>query len=246
MKKLTALFVLLFIAVTFSAKADKIDDIIAKNIKAHGGEKAMKEMKSSYVEMEMNMMGMAMPMKSWMKGTDKMRVEVSVMGQNTITVQNGKKMWVKAGGKTKELTPEEMAAQETQNLTSNPVANNILLDYKANGFVANYKGTENIEGKTCDVIELVQDTTLTMYWYIDQATGLEAQYSIKMPKMEEGAEEGGFPMPEKIDIVVKEFMTVDGIVIAKTYEMNIGMIMTVTVKKAEFNKPIDDKLFEKP
>ncbi len=245
MKKLTVLFALLFVALTMSATADKVDEILAKSFKAHGGEKAMKEMKTSYIEIDMSVMGMSMPMKTWIKNPDKQKHEINAMGQTTITVKNGNKQWIKMGGEVKELTPEEMAQQEIQDNMQSPVAGNILLDYKANGYSVSYLGTENVDGKDCEKIKLVnKDTTLDMTWYFDKTTGLESKYVIKMPDNPELAAQG---VPSQIEITVKDFMTVDGIVIAKVYEMNLGMyVASMTVKKAEFNKPIDDTLFAQP
>jgi hypothetical protein len=245
MKKITALFALLFVALTISASADKVEDILNKNIKAHGGEKAMKEIKSTYIEMDMGVMGMNVPMKTWMKSPDKSRTEVNAMGQNTITVKNGNKEWMKQGTQVKELTPDEIGQMEFQEKMNSPVASNMFLDYKKNGYSIAYNGSETVDGKDCEKITMInKDSSITMYWYFDKNTGLESKYIIKLP---DAPEENQGQAPSQIEITIKEFMTVDGIVIAKVFETNLGMyVASMTIKKIELNKPIEDSLFAQP
>lgn len=252
MRKMYSIFAIMLFAVlfTYTASADKVDDIIAKNIKAHGGEKAFTDLKDYYVEIEMSVMGMSMPMKSWNKGTEKSRVEASMMGQEMITVKNGDKIWVKAGGQVMELPPDQASQQEMQNFGNNPIASYIFLDYKKNGTKITYIGSENVNGKDCEQLKVELKNGLTMFWFFDKNTGLEAKYKfeIKTPETDEEDEEAAAYMSmmgNTIEVFIKDFMTLDGgIVAAKTIESKMGpMTTTINIKKIDMNISIDDSKF---
>ncbi len=248
MKKMSTVIAMMLFAVlfTYTASADKIDDIIAKNIKAHGGEKSLKEVKSTYAEMEMSVMGMSMPMKVWAQGEEKSRVEMSVMGQSTITVINGNKGWVKMGGQVQELEMDQLEQQKSQNSTNNPIATHFLLDYKAKGITITHDGSEDVNGKDCDVLKVVMPDKSVMSWFIDKKTGLEAKMQIEVEIPEgEDVEEG---MPTSIEVFITDFMTLDGgIIVAKTMETQAqGMPLKINFNKVELNPTIAPSIFEQP
>lgn len=253
MKKITALFVLFLMAFTYSAMADKVDDIIKANLKAHGGEKAYKEMKTMYAEMEVSVMGMSMPMKIWTENPDKMRFEQSAMGQSTIAVANGNKGWMKAGGQVMELPEDQIAKSKEQNPMNDIISNNPFVDYKTKGIVITYAGTEVVNGKNCDILAVKNNESITTKFYIDQSTNLEVKYKVEMPMPEEAEESEDSEEAEMMagtmqpEVFVNEWMTVDGLKVPKTMEMKMGM-MNSTIKfiKVEINKAMDAKLFEKP
>lgn len=253
MKKITALFVLFLMAFTYSAMADKVDDIIKANLKAHGGEKAYKEMKTMYAEMEVSVMGMNMPMKVWSQNPDKMRMEQSAMGQEVIVVNNGKKGWVKMGGNVQELPEEQLAQSKAQNPVNDIISNNPFIDYKAKGINITHVGTEVVNGKNCDILAVKFNEAITLKFFIDQSTNLEVKYKVEMAlpaEAEEGEDSEEAEMMAAMmqpEIFVNEWMTVDGIKVPKTMDMKMGMMnSTIKYNKMEFNKAMDAKLFEKP
>ena len=253
MKKITALFVLFLMAFTYSAMADKVDDIIKANLKAHGGEKAYKEMKTMYAEMEVSVMGMNMPMKLWSQNPDKMRIEQSAMGQEIIVVNNGNKGWMKMGGNVQEIPEEQLAQSKAQNPVNDIISNNPFIDYKAKGIDITHAGTEVVNGKNCDILAVKFNESMTLKFFIDQSTNLELKYKVEMalPAEAEESEDSeeaemmaGMMQPE---MFVNEWMTVDGIKVPKSMDMKMGMMnSTIKYNKMEFNKAIDAKMFEKP
>ena len=253
MKKITALFVLFLMAFTYSSMADKVDDIIKANLKAHGGEKAYKEMKTMYAEMEISVMGMNMPMKLWSQNPDKMRIEQSAMGQEIIVVNNGNKGWMKMGGNVQEIPEEQLAQSKAQNPVNDIISNNPFIDYKAKGIDITHAGTEVVNGKNCDILAVKFNESMTLKFFIDQSTNLELKYKVEMalPAEAEESEDSeeaemmaGMMQPE---MFVNEWMTVDGIKVPKSMDIKLGMMnSTVKYTKMEFNKAIDAKMFEKP
>lgn len=253
MKKITALFVLFLMAFTYSAMADKVDDIIKANLKAHGGEKAYKEMKTMYAEMEVSIMGMNMPMKIWSQNPDKMRVEQSAMGQEIIVVTNGKKGWMKMGGNVQDIPEDKLSQQKTQNPVNDIISNNPFIDYKAKGINITYAGTEVVNGKNCDILAVRYSEAMTLNFFIDQSTNLEVKYKVVMALPTEAEESEDSEEAEMMagtmqpEVFVNEWMTVDGIKVPKTMDMKMGMMnSTIKYNKMEFNKAIDAKMFEKP
>jgi hypothetical protein len=253
MRKFTALFAIMLCAFVYAAQAASVDDIIAQYFKAHGGEAAFRNVKTGYAEMEMNVMGMTMPMKMWTKDKDKVRVEQSMMGQITIAVINGKKGWAKTGGQVVELDSLQLEQQKQQMMSSGAsMLDNLFLDYKAKGIKITKEADENVNGKDCYVLKIIMNPQTELKYFIDKGTGLETKFAIHvdMPKGEDGedAEASGMAaMMSNIEVLVSEFKTFGEVKVPTLMTMSMGgMEVKTAIKVYEMNKAIDDKMFNKP
>ncbi len=249
MKKISLLFAICIMAFTSNAMADKLDDVINANIKAHGGEKVYKDMKTMYAEIDLNVMGMAIPSKVWTQTPDKSRIEQSQSGQQSIIIANGKLCWVLVGGQVQDIPAEQINMVKNQNPFTDIIGNNPLVDYKTKKTPITYAGTEVVNGKNCDILEIKQDSMFSIKWFIDQTTNLEVKYQVVITEPE-GAEENEEAEQMKAmmqpEFFVTEWMTVDAVKIPKLIDMKMGAYSgTMTFKKVELNKPIDAKMFEK-
>jgi len=251
MKKITVLFALFMMAFTYSAMADKLDEVINANIKAHGGEKVYKDMKSMYSEVELSMMGTSIPLKMWTLTPDKSRMEQSQGGQDVIVVTNGNICWVKVAGQVHDIPAEQITMIKNQNPFIEIIGNNPFINYKSKKTPIVYAGTEVVNGKNCDVVEIKQDSMMSMKWFIDQTTNLEVKYQIVInepegAEAEDSEEAASLKETMQPEFYITEWVTADGIKVPKTADMKVqGMSGTMTFKKVEFNKPVDAKLFEK-
>jgi hypothetical protein len=91
--KILSILILIF-AVTY-ANSQTAEMIVSKAINAIGGEKSFKNINSVEYNMTLTGMGQEMPMKFYKKGEDKFRLEMNYMGQEMISVFNGKSGWTK-------------------------------------------------------------------------------------------------------------------------------------------------------
>ncbi len=77
-------FVLLFLG--FVSCQENSEIVLNKNIEVHGGTKNFNELRSAYIGVNVKTMGMEIPIKIFLLRPMTMRTEVSLSGQNLVTV----------------------------------------------------------------------------------------------------------------------------------------------------------------
>ena len=227
-----------FLLVGYFAQAQNVDDIIAKNIKARGGEKNIQDIKTIKSTMKMSMMGMEFPMTVYVKNNESTRIEMEFMGQAMITVVTPTAGWMSQGGTIQDIPAENLADARASTAQQNPL-NNPLVDYKNKGTKITYEGTEKVDGKDAYKLKIVTKDTTELILFIDKETNLEFKSIVKQNMMGQEAE---------MEVVMKDNKYVGNVLIPHLIEMyqagqNMG---TITFDKIEVNIPIDDKLFERP
>lgn len=226
-KLLTAILIL-FVA-SAAVYAESADDIFKKSIAASGGDK-INNLKSSYMEISMSVMGMEMPSKVWKKG-EKFRLEANQMGQDVVVTYNGKKAWAKMAGNVVEMPDDQLA--QTQKQTEPPV--NPLKDIQnQEGVKIEKVGKAKIDGVTTYNIKVTDKEGEVSNFYINSKTYL-------LVKMTGTSERG------PIEVQFKEYKDFDGIKMPTKILVNVGgMSMTTNVKDFKINPDLKDSLFEKP
>lgn len=255
MKKFISLFALLIFAMS-AAYSQSVDEIINANLQARGGAKALTEIKTLSVEMDMSIMGMQMPLKYYVQTPDKSRLEQTQMGQTILVVCNGKSGWVSMQGQVQEIPEEQFGFVNKSNPSIQFLTKNPLIDYKANGFKVTNAGNDVFEGKQCTVLEVDYNDDYIVNIYIDKATNLEVKYEINVPTLAAELENAGDELSEEQamisasmqpEIFITEWAEYDGIKLPKTTQIKMGEItQTVTITSCKINGSLDAKLFSKP
>jgi outer membrane lipoprotein-sorting protein len=233
-KSMILLFALFLIG--SQAKSETVDEIIAKNIKAHGGQEKFENMETYQLEMKMNMMGMSIPSKIFTKKPDKMRMEMSMMGQEIITVINGDKAWLSQGGSVMELPEDQMAQVKDQMEGQSNFFENQFINYKEKGMDITLQGTEELDGKNYFKLLIVDEDNSNITMFIDTETYLEYKMIANQQTM------GG---ETEMEIYMKNNKWVNGILIAHKIEMKSGgePAGEIILENFKINEPIDDSIF---
>ncbi len=231
-KSMILLFALFLIG--SQANSETVDEIIAKNIKAHGGQDKFENMQSYQMDMKMNVMGMSIPTKMFMKNPDKMRMEMSMMGQNIITVLNGDNAWVSQAGTVQELPPEQIDQVKQQMEGQSNFFENQFINYKEKGIDIELQGTEEIEGKNYFKLLIKDETDVIMY--INTETYLEYKMIMNQQAMGNTTE---------MEVYLKNNKWVSGLLFPHKIEMYsdgepAGEILLENIK---INEQIDDSMF---
>src|SRR6266446_694644 len=123
-----------------------VDELIAKNIEAHGGLEKIKAVQSIRMTGKMTMgQGMEAPMVLEMKRPKAMRMEFTVQGMTVIQAYDGKTGWaVKPFGGKKD--PEPMNSEDLQEADENADIDGPLVDYKSKGYTVELIDKEKVEG----------------------------------------------------------------------------------------------------
>src|SRR5688500_7691439 len=106
---------LLVVSILFSlsnvSRADDVDELINKNIQAHGGMEKLKAMKSVKMSGKMSMAGgLEAPFTFQKKRPDKIKIEFVLQGLTGIQAYDGSTAWTLmpfAGSKDPQKMPEE-------------------------------------------------------------------------------------------------------------------------------------------
>ena len=226
----------LFVACTglVAAHAQTVDEIINKNIEAMGGKSNIDKIKSVYYENSMEAMGNSGPSTLTILNGKGYRLEFEINGQKMVQVYTADKGgWAinPFGGGT---DPQPMPEDQYKGGKDQIDIGGPLYNYAAKGNKVELLGKEDSAYK---IKETNKDNVVTTY-YIDPTT-----YYIKK------AVQTGSMMGQDVEITrtPSNYKKTDfGVVIPYTIDISFGgqFSLTTTVKKVEFNKDVDPKIFE--
>jgi len=235
------LFVLLTAIVLFSSVqvfAQTADELINKNIQAHGGLDKMKAMKSIKMTGKINLgQGMEAPFVYEKKRPDKIRIEFLIQGMNNIQAFDGTTAWAQApisGSKD----PQKMNAEDTQDMIEQADFDGPLVDYKAKGNSVEYIGKEDVEGTSAHKIKVTLKNGQVRYLFVDPDSGLELKSTAVIKR--EGVE-------ASVDTFFGDYKEVNGLIFPFSVEQKVKDHSTqFMVEKVEVDANLDDSLFQMP
>jgi outer membrane lipoprotein-sorting protein len=218
-----------------AVQAQTADDIINKHIEAVGGKDKLSQVNSVYMESTISAMGNDGPSTINIVNGKGFRLESEINGQKIIQVYTDKSGWAVnpfAGGTDAQPMPnDQYKAGRDQIDVGGP-----LFNYASKGSKVELLGQEDSAYK----IKLTSKDSVVTTFYIDPAT-----YYIK--KSVQTLNMMGQDM--EVTRTSSDFRKTDfGIVNPYTVDISYGgqFSITSTLKKIEFNKTIDPKIFDMP
>lgn len=236
--------ILLAFSFALALRAQTVDEIIDKSIKAYGGVDAYSKLNTIYTESLMNvkMAGMEVPMKTWTKkngNITKIRLETQAMGQSMIMGFDGTKYWLNMGAGGQEV-PDNMIDQIKGQI--NQGAGNVLhplLDYKKSGLTAELQGKVEIDGKSLYKIRISKAKGEPTFYYLDAISYFIYRVDVI---------QSGQGQTMEVTSIMKENQKINGVIMPKFIESSVGgqVAVELTIQKVEINQPIDDSMFIMP
>lgn len=225
-----------FMGAAGTAAAQSVDEIVAKNAKAKGGDK-WKSIQSMRLTARINIQGMELPMTIVSKRPNLMRQDMTFQGVSIVQAYDGTTAWM-INPMTGSDAATEVPAAVADSLKEQADFDGPLLDYKAKGHTVELVGNEDLNGKKVHHLKLTRKDGKATHFYIDTETGVEA-------KVVSEADLGTGPM--KIETELDNYQAVDGILVPMTIRQNAatGPVL-ITVDKVEFNVSVDDATFRMP
>lgn len=230
------LFGLALLFAASDARAQTIDDIIAKNIKAKGGLEKLKGTNSVRMTGTATVQGTRVPVMTVSKRPNLMRNEMEMAGQKLIQAFDGTSMWMSMPG----MAPQEVPpGPQTDILKRNSQFDPVFIDYKEKGHKIDYKGKETDAGKEVHHLVVTTKDGPVAHYYIDAATGLETK---TVMDIDDPAMKG------KLETRMSDYRNVEGRMIpfSMMQVMNGTTVAEMKFEKVEFNVPLDDALFKMP
>jgi len=233
---------LLAVAVCFAlpASAQTVDEIIAKNIQAHGGEAKVRAVKTLRMTGKMEVgPGMEAPMIVSFERPEMVRMEFSLQGMTAIQAYDGKSGWSVMPFVGKK-DPEPMADDDLKEIQNQADLDGPLMDYKAKGNTVEYLGKEKVEGSDAYKLKITRKNGTIETTYIDADSGLEVKTITKA--MIRGNE-------TEIVTTFSDFRDVQGIIMPFAIESaatGSTQKQRVTVEKVEINPEMSESQFHMP
>jgi len=231
-------FVVLLFSVALSAQT--VDELIAKNIQAHGGLAKLKALQSIRVTGDVDIGGMQAGFTQVFKRPMKTRADISVQGMSMVQAYDGQTGWqiVPFTGKK---DPELMTADDLKRIQEEADFDGPLMDYKQKGNTVELIGKEKIEGTDAYHLKVTLRNGDVRNAYLDADSFLTIKTVAKTTMR--GSE-------IELETSIGNYKEVNGVLFPFSIEQHAvggqGPGQKITFSKVEMNIPVDDAVFKMP
>jgi hypothetical protein len=231
---------LLFLLLSPSAPfAQTVDEVIAKNIQAHGGMEKLKSVQTIRTTGKFSQGSFRAGFLQENKRHDKVREEFVIQGLAQIQAYDGKTGWqISPFGGRKD--PELMSQDDVKSLQIDADIEGPMVNYKEKGHKAELVGHDSVEGTDCYKVKLTLKNGDVRYYFLDADSFLEI-------KMENQSNiRGAVVFTENF---YGDYEQVNGLYFPFVFESGQKGSQErakFTVDKVELNVPLDDSLFSMP
>jgi len=239
-RKLLLSALLLLIALPLAAQELTVDQIIAKNIEAHGGMAKLKSVNTMKATGKMALPnGMEIPITVYQLRPNKQRLELSVQGLTGIQAFDGTNGWqlMPFGGKK---DPEPMSADETKEMADDSDIDGPFIDYQAKGNKVELLGKEKVEGADAYKLKVTLKSGSEKVVYLDADTFLEirseGKRNVRGTVMETESSMGDY---KEVQGMMMPFAIEAG-------PKGRPERQKITLEKVEINVPVDAAMFNMP
>ena len=239
MKRTFLIFVTIILFCCSLGGAQTVDELINKNIQAHGGVDKLKAIHSVKMTGKMSMAGgMEAPFTFQKKRPDKVKIEFVVQGMTGVQAYDGSTAWTLmpfTGNKDAQKMPEE----ERKDIIEQADFDGPLVDYKEKGNMVEYVGKEDVEGSDAHKLKLTLKNGNVRYLFLDPKSGLEIKATAMIKR--EGVE-------ASVDSFFGDYKEVNGIIFPFVIEQKIQGHPgpTFSVEKVDLDVDLADSLFVMP
>jgi hypothetical protein len=224
---------------SLSAGAQTVDEIVAKNIQAHGGIEKLKTVKSIRTTAKLSQGSFRAEVRQENKRADKVREEFIVQGLTQVQAYDGKTGWqISPFGGRKD--PELLSQDDLKSLVVDADMDGPLMEYKEKGHKAELVGHDTMEGTDCFKIKLSMKNGDVRYYYLDTDSFLELKVEIQTTIR--GA-------LQESELYYGDYEQVNGIYYAFAVEQaqkGNDSRTQITVQKIEQNVALEDAHFSMP
>jgi hypothetical protein len=221
------------------ARAQTVDQIIAKNIQARGGLEKLKAVKSLRTTVKFSDGGFRAEFRQETKRPGRVREEFIVQGMAQIQAYDGKTGW-QISPFSGRRDPDLMSADDMKSLIVDGDMDGPLVDYKEKGHKAELVGHDSMEGTDCFKIKLSMKNGDVRYYYLDTDSYLELKVEVQTTIR--GA-------LQESELYYGDYEQVNGIYYPFAVEQaqkGSSSRAQFSVEKIEQNVDLDDALFAMP
>ncbi len=227
---------IILLSLVTSARAQSLDQILARHFEASGQEllNGITTVRSTGRAVQM---GMEMPFIQIQKRPDKMYLEIDIQGMKLVQAYDGTDGWSVEPWVSEE--PRSLIGPELENLARTAGIDSDLVNWQGRGYLLTYIGLEQYEVGDAHLLELEKEKGLLYRYFIDADTYL-------LNKIVTFSDYGGNIV--KGETVFENYLNINGIKVPARTEIRLGgqTQMTNYIDNVEFDVPIDDAIFTGP
>jgi len=227
------------VLLAIAAQAQTVDEVIAKNVQAHGGMEKMKSVQSVRITGKLNAGGFRAGFMQESKRPDKVREEQIIQRLAAVQAYDGKIGWqVNPFGGRRDA--ELMSQDDVKGLMIDADIDGPLVDYKEKGHKAELVGHDSVEGTDCYKIKLSLKNGDVRYYFLDTDSFLELKIETQ------SSIRGTIQYSETY---FGDYEEVNGLYYSFAFESGAkgdSNRVKFAVDKVEINVPLEDSLFSMP
>lgn len=232
------LLTLLILIFSTNLDAQTADQVINSYVKFIGGEKKWKKVKTIITSGEYDYGGIVFPFTAYSKAPNLYKFIVPFSGKYYAQAFDGTKGWKIDAFKNETVSTLlngksalAMANEADVELVSS------LIAYAKKGHQAILEGADSVQGKFCHKIKLIKQNGEIEYYYFDTSN---SELLLKVAISKNVELQGTL-----LKTFFSDYRDVDGIKIPfKSISESDGqMILSITIKNAEVDSAVDDKIF---
>lgn len=231
---------LLSIAILFciQASAQTVDEVIKKNIDAHGGVQKLKAVKSIKATGKIIQQGIEIPITLQQKRATMVRMDITFQGKSMVQAYDGETGW-KIDPFQGSSDPEKVAGDDLKDLQEQSDIDGALVDYKAKGHTVELLGKEDVEGTPAYKLKLTLKNGDVRNIYVDADNYIELKVTSK--RKTPGGE-------VEIDQYLGNYKPVNGLLFPFSIESKLKgqTVSQIVLDKIELDTAIEDSIFKMP
>ena len=220
-------------------QAQTVDEVISKNIQAHGGLDKLKSIKTLRLSAKFSQGPFRADYRQENKRGHKVREEFIIQGLAQVQAYDGKTGWqISPFGGRKD--PELLSQDDLKSLVVDSDIDGPLVDYKEKGHKAELVGHDSMEGTDCFKVKLSMKNGDIRYYYFDADSYLELKLEVQTTIR--GA-------LQESELYYGDYEQVNGIYYPFAVEQaqkGSSSRSQITVEKIEQNIALDDAKFTMP
>ena len=224
-----------------AAPTPTVDELVAKNIEAKGGQAALDAIKNIRFDgrLLVNQGQIELKYSETKKRPGKVRTDAVLQGMNLVQAYDGAEGW-KVYPIYGRKDPEKMSADESKSLIEEAEIGGPLDNWKAQGKTIAYLGTEDVEGTAAHKLKVVRKNGDVSFVYLDPDHFLEIR--IIDQRMEQGAQ-------VEVETDLGDYEKINGVYFPFSIEAGskgAADKQKTLIDKAEANVAVEDSTFEFP
>jgi outer membrane lipoprotein-sorting protein len=225
--------------VGLSAFGQTADELIEKNIKAHGGAEKLKTVKSVKMTGKMKMGPMEAPFVIQKSRPEMVRMDFTVQGMTGTQAYDGKTGWLVMPFMGKK-DPEKMSDDQLKDIKDEADFDGPMMDYKAKGNKVEYLGKGDVQGTPAYKLKVTtkEGTESVVYLDADSYLEIKSESKRKVQGQEIEAESN-----------IGNYKEVDGMLFPTQIDMHAKGKeggQTIIIDKIELNPTLDAASFAMP